>query len=198
MANRGACGGGGGERPGGRRPGDGGPGRRGAPRHQPRAGAGRSTRGRPACGRHGLREHRCARGLGRRRRRHRARGRCAAPRRDSLDGRYGGPAAAEYGRVRTGQSGDEACLHLLRARIGLRAGHGHQSRTRVFGLVLAHEIGHMLLPRYSHTALGLMKAGWVGAISAIPEFLPEQAATIRTLLAARPWGRHTMTAQQPP
>jgi hypothetical protein len=57
---------------------------------------------------------------------------------------------------------------------------------RMLGLVLAHEIGHMLLPRYSHTALGLMKAGWIGTITAIPEFLPEQAATIRTLLAARP------------
>jgi hypothetical protein len=31
-----------------------------------------------------------------------------------------------------------------------------------------------------------MKAGWIGTITAIPEFLPEQAATIRTLLAARP------------
>jgi hypothetical protein len=56
----------------------------------------------------------------------------------------------------------------------------------MLGFVLAHEIGHMLLPRYSHTALGLMKAAWVGTITGIPEFLPEQAATIRTLLAARP------------
>jgi hypothetical protein len=57
---------------------------------------------------------------------------------------------------------------------------------RMLGLVLAHEIGHMLLPEYSHTAVGLMRAEWIGTISAIPEFLPEQAATIRTLLSARP------------
>ena len=56
---------------------------------------------------------------------------------------------------------------------------------RVLGLVLAHEIGHMLLPEHSHTVLGLMKAEWIGTITAIPEFLPEQAATIRTLLSER-------------
>ena len=57
---------------------------------------------------------------------------------------------------------------------------------RMLGLVLAHEIGHMLLPTYSHTATGLMKAEWIGTINAIPAFLPEQAATIRTLLSERP------------
>jgi hypothetical protein len=56
---------------------------------------------------------------------------------------------------------------------------------RMLALVLAHEIGHMLLPRHSHTALGLMKAEWVGTISAIPAFLPEQAATIRKLRSER-------------
>ncbi len=67
--------------------------------------------------------------------------------------------------------------------------HAHSTGSdpgRVLGLVLAHEIGHMLLPEHSHTGLGSMKAAWIGTISAIPEFLPEQAATIRTLLSARP------------
>ena len=57
---------------------------------------------------------------------------------------------------------------------------------RMLGLVLAHEIGHMLLPTYSHTARGLMRAEWTGTINAIPEFLPEQAATIRDLLSKQP------------
>ena len=57
---------------------------------------------------------------------------------------------------------------------------------RMLGLVLAHEIGHRLLPRNSHSTHGLMKAAWIGTISAIPEFLPEQAATIRALLSERP------------
>jgi hypothetical protein len=66
----------------------------------------------------------------------------------------------------------------------------HASRTSsdpelVLGLVLAHEIGHVLLPEYSHTPSGLMRAQWQGRLVAIPGFLPEQAATIRTLIAAR-------------
>jgi len=67
--------------------------------------------------------------------------------------------------------------------------HAHLTGTdpgRMLGLVLAHEIGHMLLPRHSHTAIGLMKAEWIGTITAIPEFLPEQAETIRTLTSKRP------------
>ena len=52
----------------------------------------------------------------------------------------------------------------------------------VLGLVLAHEIGHVLLPEYSHASSGLMRAEWNGRIVAIPGFLPEQAATIRTTL----------------
>ncbi len=54
----------------------------------------------------------------------------------------------------------------------------------VLGLVLAHEVGHMLLPRYSHTPSGLMRASWEGRVALLPDFLPAQAATIRSLLAA--------------
>ena len=54
----------------------------------------------------------------------------------------------------------------------------------VLGLVLAHEVGHMLLPTYGHTPSGLMRAFWEGRVVAIPDFLPAQAATIRTQLAA--------------
>jgi hypothetical protein len=52
----------------------------------------------------------------------------------------------------------------------------------VLGLVLAHEIGHVLLPEYSHAPSGLMRAEWNGRVAAIPGFLPEQAVTIRTML----------------
>jgi hypothetical protein len=55
----------------------------------------------------------------------------------------------------------------------------------VLGLVLAHEIGHVLLPEYSHTPSGLMRAQWQGRLVAIPGFLPGQATTIRTMIAAR-------------
>jgi hypothetical protein len=54
----------------------------------------------------------------------------------------------------------------------------------VLALVLAHEIGHMLLPEPSHTTSGLMRANWRGQIAVVPGFSPTQAATIRALLAS--------------
>ena len=50
---------------------------------------------------------------------------------------------------------------------------------RVLGLVFAHETGHMLLPTYSHSESGLMRAEWEGRLPKIPDFLPSQAAEIR-------------------
>ena len=55
----------------------------------------------------------------------------------------------------------------------------------VLALVLAHEVGHMLLPVYSHTTSGLMRPYWEGRIAAIPDFLPSQAEEIRSRLAAQ-------------
>jgi hypothetical protein len=52
----------------------------------------------------------------------------------------------------------------------------------VLALVLAHEVGHMLLPVYSHSASGLMRPYWEGRIAAIPDFLPSQAQEIRSRL----------------
>jgi hypothetical protein len=68
--------------------------------------------------------------------------------------------------------------------------HAIQTRsdpTRVLGLVLAHELGHLLLPTYSHTASGLMRATWEGPVTVIPAFLPAQAARIQSQLAANDW-----------
>jgi hypothetical protein len=52
----------------------------------------------------------------------------------------------------------------------------------VLALVLAHEVGHMLLPEYSHSLSGLMRAKWEGRIEIVPDFAADQAATIRSLL----------------
>src|SRR5262245_51179777 len=49
--------------------------------------------------------------------------------------------------------------------------------------VLAHEIGHMLLPEQSHTPSGLMSADIEGHVGCVPDFLPAQAATMRAMLA---------------
>ena len=42
----------------------------------------------------------------------------------------------------------------------------------------------MLLPVYSHTRDGIMRAEWSGHIATIPNFVPEQAAAIRSRLSA--------------
>jgi hypothetical protein len=55
---------------------------------------------------------------------------------------------------------------------------------RVLAVVLAHELGHVLLPAYSHTPSGLMQPGLIGRIVTMPPFLPAQVTTIRQMLAA--------------
>jgi hypothetical protein len=54
----------------------------------------------------------------------------------------------------------------------------------VLAAVLAHEIGHMLLPDYSHSPWGLMRAEWTGRIVDVPNFDRKQATTIRSALTA--------------
>jgi len=63
--------------------------------------------------------------------------------------------------------------------------HAHKTQSnpsRVLALVLAHEVGHTLLPEYSHSSSGLMRARWDGAIVQIPGFAREQADAIRAML----------------
>jgi hypothetical protein len=55
---------------------------------------------------------------------------------------------------------------------------------RVLGVVMAHEVGHMLLPGDSHAPFGLMKASWEGAILSLPPLLPDQARIIKATLSA--------------
>jgi hypothetical protein len=59
----------------------------------------------------------------------------------------------------------------------------HSNPARVLALVLAHEVGHTLLPEYSHAASGLMRANWEGAVVHVPGFAPAQATAIRATLA---------------
>lgn len=76
-----------------------------------------------------------------------------------------------------------AHIYFTRVRTyGFDSGSG---QARVLGLVLAHELGHVLLPEYSHTPSGLMRATWEGRIARVPGFEPSQATTIRETLMAR-------------
>jgi hypothetical protein len=56
---------------------------------------------------------------------------------------------------------------------------------RVLALVLAHEVGHMLLPDQGHTNGGLMRAEWRGRLFDVPSLSRSQGATIRHRLTAR-------------
>jgi hypothetical protein len=55
---------------------------------------------------------------------------------------------------------------------------------RVLALVVAHELGHVLLPEYSHARTGLMQASTDRRIVSLPPFLPSQASTIREMLTS--------------
>ena len=62
-------------------------------------------------------------------------------------------------------------------------------RSLVLGLVIAHEIGHLLLPHNSHTPTGLMSSGWDAAALASAEaglltFSPHHVVLIRSRLQA--------------
>jgi hypothetical protein len=58
-------------------------------------------------------------------------------------------------------------------------------RGRFLGHFMAHELGHLLLPQYSHSATGLMRARWnredlERAQHGLLRFTPEQATLIRS------------------
>jgi hypothetical protein len=72
--------------------------------------------------------------------------------------------------------------YIYYPRIVGYAQHTHSSTGRVLAVVMAHELGHVLLPEFSHVRSGLMQPTWQGRIVNVPPFLPAQASTIRELL----------------
>jgi hypothetical protein len=59
----------------------------------------------------------------------------------------------------------------------------------VLGQVLAHEVGHLVLPTYSHSSRGIMRAGLIVRSTTNQLFTTEQGAAIRTFVMARPVSR---------
>ena len=69
------------------------------------------------------------------------------------------------------------------------ADHAARARFEVshpLAIVLAHEIGHLLLPAYSHSPSGIMRADLEGSLVRVPHFTNDQGAAIRGLLTAVP------------
>lgn len=58
------------------------------------------------------------------------------------------------------------------------------NRAVVLALVIAHELGHLLLPPPSHSRTGLMRPNFSGSINSIPQFeKPQQRALQQTALS---------------
>ena len=108
----------------------------------------------------------------------------------------GGPAGLHVNLVST-DSGD---VHLAELAVGFAepggltatvlynrltrlAHHHHKKPQIVLGYVMAHELGHLLLPPHSHSATGIMRATLnldAGAGALRVSFTPEQAELIAT------------------
>ena len=56
-------------------------------------------------------------------------------------------------------------------------------RAELLGRVLAHEVGHLVLPVHSHSPIGIMRAD-LDLRATHPGFTPQQGETIRTLVAS--------------
>ena len=73
-------------------------------------------------------------------------------------------------------------VRIYSAELGL-------SVPQMLGHVIAHELGHLLLPHGAHSVAGVMRAGWDRAqvktvVEGLVTFTPDQAALIRERLQA--------------
>ena len=89
----------------------------------------------------------------------------------------------DYAHVSAEADGrDSKRASIYYERIIEYAAHTRGDLDQVLALALAHELGHLLLPDYSHTKRGLMRAARTDRIVEMPNLLPTQAATIRMML----------------
>jgi hypothetical protein len=70
-------------------------------------------------------------------------------------------AVVGYAAVTRGEAGRIAFVIYDRVRDVAR--HADVDITRVMGMVMAHELGHLLLPNRSHSDAGLMRGRWAAA-----------------------------------
>ena len=61
--------------------------------------------------------------------------------------------------------------------------HTNSNVARLLAATMAHEVGHVLLPPFSHSRSGIMRATLHGRIVRVPGFTRDQADTIRKRLA---------------
>ena len=74
--------------------------------------------------------------------------------------------------------------YIFSHRIDALAARNQHSVSDLLGRVLAHEVGHLLLPENSHSGTGIMAAALDLNPSAVLRFTPEQTAAIRQTIAS--------------
>jgi hypothetical protein len=77
-------------------------------------------------------------------------------------------------------------VYIFVDRIAAVAVRNAQDYVRVLGLVIAHEMGHVMLPPPGHSSAGIMSATTNLASKTVKRFTPEQAANVRSMLAVAP------------
>ncbi len=98
--------------------------------------------------------------------------------------------ASVLGTAASSKSNGATTASLFYERIVQESGRLGVDASLLLGHVMAHEMGHLLLPGGSHTPTGLMKAGWdrhqsVLASTGKLTFAPNQASLIRARLSTR-------------
>lgn len=88
------------------------------------------------------------------------------------------PAAGILGRASRGTR--RASIYY--PRVVTQAMRTNSDPTRVLAFVFAHEIGHMLLPEYSHATRGIMQPSCDRRIGRLPGFVHEQAIAIQAVV----------------
>jgi hypothetical protein len=82
------------------------------------------------------------------------------------------------------EAGRGGMAFVLFDRVEDRASSHHVSISRVLGQVIAHELGHLLLPSNSHSERGIMRAVWNLRSGLLEYFATAQAEMIRRRLGA--------------
>ena len=81
-----------------------------------------------------------------------------------------------------------AVAYVFYNRIAHRGRKGPIDLGVVFGRVITHEVGHLLLPTIAHSAYGIMRADMDLGYSNPNRFTDDEAQTIRAAIASRPTG----------
>jgi hypothetical protein len=94
-------------------------------------------------------------------------------------------AADGVGATVLGQAA-KACgrAYIFSHRVAALAARNQRDLADVLGRIMAHEIGHLLLPENSHSASGIMSAALDLRANAITEFTPQQTVALRQVVAS--------------